>query len=45
MKVNRASNPTSSTRDTVSMASASVSPGKPMMTSEVNTSPGMTRLA
>ena len=42
MKVNSASKPTSSTKDTVSMASASVSPGKPIITSLVNTSPGMT---
>ena len=42
MKVNRASNSTCRTRSTVSMASASVSPGKPMITSEVSTRSGMT---
>ena len=35
----------SSTKDTVSMASSSVSPGKPTMTSEVSTKPGITDLA
>ena len=42
INVNNASNRTCSTRATVSMASASVSPGKPMITSEVSTSSGMT---
>ena len=42
MKVNRASNSTCRTSSTVSMASASVSPGKPIMTSEVSTRSGMT---
>ena len=45
MKVKRASNCTSSTRDTVSMASASVSPGKPIITSLVSTRSGMTARA
>ena len=45
MKVNSASNLAWRTSETVSIASSSVSPGKPMITSEVSTRLGITRLA
>ena len=45
IKVKSASNCVFSTRSTVCIASSSVSPGKPMMTSLVSTRSGMTFLA